>query len=239
MKGLGMEQNALEHLRRQIFCLEGSRFRGGDGVVSSGCRPVDELLPEAGLHRGAVVEWLTAGAGVGASTLALLAAREASGEGGRLIVVDSRREFYPPALIRFGISAEQFLVVYTVDPADHLWALDQALRCRGVAAVLAWPEQLDGRTFRRLQLAAEEGGGLGLFVRSARVRNAPSWAETRFLVEPLPLVAAGPGLRRVRISLLRCRGSSGERSVDVEINDDGYQTHSLPLAARLVKPAAS
>ena len=140
----------LERLRRQIFHLEGSRFRGGDGVVSSGCRPVDELLPEEGLHRGAVVEWFSAGDGVGAGALALLAAREACGEGGRLVVVDARREFYPPALIRFGIPMEQFLVVHAVGLADHLWALDQSLRCRGVAAVLAWPEQLDGRTFRRL-----------------------------------------------------------------------------------------
>jgi protein ImuA len=229
----------LESLRRQIFQLEGSRFRGGDGVVSSGCRAVDELLPARGLHRGAVAEWFAAGDGVGAGGLALLAAREVCGAGGKLIVIDSRRELYPPALVRFGIPLEQFLVVYAVGPADHFWALDQALRCRGVAAVLAWPEQLDGRTFRRLQLAAEEGGGLGLFVRSTRVRNDPSWAETRFLVEPLPFVAAGPGLRHVRISLLRCRGGSGGQSIDVEINDDGYQTHPLPLAARLVQPAAS
>jgi protein ImuA len=156
-----------------------------------------------------------------------------------LIVVDSRREFYPPALIRFGIPVEQFLVVHAVGNADHLWALDQSLRCRGVAAVLAWPEQLDGRTFRRLQLAAEEGGGLGLFVRPAMARNAPSWAETRFLVESLPMAAARRGLRRLRICVLRCRGGIGGRSVDVEINDDGYETHSVPLAARLATPAAS
>ncbi len=229
----------LERLRRQIFHLEGSRFRGGDGVVSSGCRPVDELLPEEGLHRGAVVEWFSAGDGVGASALALLAAREACGEGGRLVVVDARREFYPPALIRFGIPMEQFLVVHAVGLADHLWALDQSLRCRGVAAVLAWPEQLDGRTFRRLQLAAEEGGGLGLFVRSAAARNAPSWAATRFLVESLPIAAARHGWRRVRIRVLRCRNGIGGRSVAVEINDDGYKTHSVPLAARRAKPAAS
>ena len=229
----------LESLQRQIFRLEGSRFRNGDGVVSSGCRAVDELLPEGGLHRGAVAEWFAAGDGVGAGGLALLAAREACGEGGKLIVIDSRREFYPPALVRFGIPMEQLLVVHTVGQADHFWALDQALRCRGVAAVLAWPEQLDGRTFRRLQLAAEEGGGLGLFVRPAAARNAPSWAATRMLVEPLPSAAARSGVRRVRIHVLRCRNGTGGRSVDVEINDDGYQTHSLPLAARLAQPAAS
>ena len=36
------------------------------------------------------------------------------------------------------------------------------LRCGGVAAVWASLESVDDRTFRRLQLAAEEGGALGL-----------------------------------------------------------------------------
>ncbi len=234
-----MEPCDLEQLRQQIFCLEGSRFHKGDGLVSSGCRAVDELLPEGGLHRGALAEWFAAGESIGATALALLAARQACGEGGMLIVADGRREFYPPALVRFGIPMGQFLVVHASSQADHFWALDQALRCRGVAAVLAWPNQLDGRTFRRLQLATEEGGGLGLVVRPAAARNAPSWAATRFLVEPLPIAAGRRGLRRVRINVLRCRGGIGPRSVDVEINDDGYQTHPLPLAARLATPAAS
>jgi len=39
---------------------------------------------------------------------------------------------------------------------------------------------------RRLQLAAEQGGGLGLLIRPEAVRHQPSWADVRLLVEPLP-----------------------------------------------------
>jgi hypothetical protein len=122
-------------------------------------------------------------------------------------VLDHAREFYPPAAAALGLRLESLVVVQAARPADNLWALDQALRCTGVAAVVAWPEKIDARTFRRLQLAAEEGGSLGLLLRPARVRDEPSWADVRLLVEPQPGKAAGE--RRLRIEILRCRAAPG------------------------------
>jgi hypothetical protein len=111
--------------------------------------------------------------------------------------------------------------------------LDQSLRCRGVTAVLAWPENLAGRTFRRLQLAVEEGGGVGMFIRPDAVWREPSWADVRLLVEPLPSASPQSNRRRLRIHLLRCRGGAGGASLDVELDDE---THPVHLAARLAKP---
>jgi protein ImuA len=222
----------LETLRQKIIRLEGARSGGNRGAVRSGCRPLDELLPDGGLRRGTLAEWLAAGDGAGACTLALLAARESCRDGGVLVVLDSGGEFYPPAAVRLGIPLEQMLVVRAGDLADNLWALDQSLRCRAVAAVMAWPEKLDGRTFRRLQLAAEEGGGLGLLIRPGAARHEPSWADVRFLVEPLPRGPA-PNARRLQIDLLRCRGSCEGRSVEVEIDDE---THTVHPPARRAEP---
>jgi hypothetical protein len=176
----------VEALRRQIARLEQSRPRSGNTPISSGCVPLDRLLPEGGFRRAALAEWLSAGEGSGATGLALAAACEACRDGGALVVLDRRREFYPPAAARLGIEPESLIVVQAGSQADEHWALDQALRSPGVAAVLAWPERLDGRTFRRLQLAAEEGGGLGLLIRPLVARQEPSWADVRLLVEPLP-----------------------------------------------------
>jgi protein ImuA len=239
----------LETLRREIIRLEESRHCGSQPVVSTGCGPLDELLPGGGVCRGTLAEWLAAGEGTGSGTLALLCAREACRDGGTLIVLDDRREFYPPSAVRLGIDLEQLIVVRANDAADNLWALDQSLRCRAVAAVLAWPEKLDGRVFRRLQLAAEEGGGLGLLIRPDAARGDPSWANVRVFVEPLPptnFCGAGVSpapencrrdacttMRRLRIHLLRCRGGTEGRSVDVELDHETYAVH---LAARLAEP---
>jgi protein ImuA len=187
-------QQLVEALRRQIA--HGQRTPGPEEApVSSGFRTLDELLPDGGFHRGTLVEWLAAGDGCGEASLALTAAREACRQGGALVVLDRAGEFYPPAVIGLGIEPGELLVVQTVSEADHAWALDQTLRCPAVAAVVAWPERLDAKTFRRLQLAAEQGGALGLLIRPEQVRHEPSWADVRLWVEPIapPLSHFGKG----------------------------------------------
>ena len=124
--------------------------------------------------------------GSGAGTLALLAARQALVRDGSaaLVVLDSRGDFCPPAAVRLGIAAHRLVVIHPDSVADHHWAMNQALRSSAAAAVLAWPPAIDDRTFRRWQLAAEEGGCFGLLVRPAAARVEPSWADVRLLVEP-------------------------------------------------------
>jgi protein ImuA len=154
--------------------------------VSSGCAALDRLLPDGGLRRGTLIEWFGGGLGSGAGLLALLAAREALRGGGPLVVIDRQRTFYPPAVLPWGIEMSRLILVRPTSDRDEQWSLDQVLRSADVAAVLAWPERLDSRTFRRLQLAAEQSGGLALLVRRAAARGQPSWAAVRWLVRPQP-----------------------------------------------------
>ncbi len=241
---------SLENLRRQIAGLEsGGRRRGGQ-PVSSGCAALDALLPHGGFCRGTLVEWLSP-AGGGACTLALLAAKHACRDGGMLAVFDHHREFCPPAAVRLGIEPEQLLVIHADTAADNHWAIDQALRSQAVAAALARPDRLDDRTFRRWQLAAEEGGCLAMLLRPETARGEPSWADVRLAVEPLPLAAsprnsnmrgrlAADGTsahtpcrkRLLRIVLLRCRGGSADRGIEVELDDETYRLYSLERRRR-------
>ena len=180
-------------------------------ALSSGCPALDRALPENGFRPGTLVEWLFRGEGDGTATLAFRAAAEAlravAGAcrgGGAVVVLDRTGEFYPLAAVAQGIEPGRLIVVHPGNKADHTWALDQALRCPAVAAVVAWPEsldgKLDGRTFRRLQLAVEQGGGLGLLVRPESVRSQPSWADVRLLGRTAAaarrLMAGRPGTRR-------------------------------------------
>jgi protein ImuA len=261
----------LEELRERIARLEGTRRRD-HRFITSGCAALDQMLSgkrqdaasteerdavfteeedaasTGGFRRGSLVEWLFEGEASGAGTLALLAARAASDDGRLLVVMDSRGDFFPPAAIRLGIAIEQLIVVRPQNAADHDWAMDQVLRSPVVAAVLAWPETLVQRTFRRWQLAAEEGGTLGLLLRPASARCEPSWADVRLLVEPVssrhaPSAVTSNGTRsmpatsmpatrvfatrRLRITLLRCRGTADGSMVDVELDDETYRMHSI------------
>jgi protein ImuA len=218
----------LEELRRRIARFEMPRA-SGPPPATSGCLPLDQFLPEKGFRRGTLIEWLSAGEGTGACTLALLTARQVCQNGGVLVVMDRRRDFCPPAAIRFGIRPEQCVVVRAESAADNDWAMDQVLRSPAVATVLAWPEKIDGRTFRRWQLAVEQGGGLGLLLRPATARGDPSWADVRLLVEPRRS-AARSHTRLLRMIFLRCRGGTDGHCVDVELDDETYRVH--PAAGR-------
>ena len=103
---------------------------------------------------------------------------------GAFVVVDSRREFYPPAAAALGVPLERTVIVQPRNHADALWALEQSLRSGAAAVVLGWIGALPNAAFRRLQLAAETGGSLGFLLRPIGCRAQPSWAEMRLLVEP-------------------------------------------------------
>jgi len=187
-------------------------------IVSSCCEALDRLLPAGGFRRGTLVEWLSNSSGSGAGTLAMLVARQAALEGGAVVVMDRHHWFYPPAAAALGVDLEHVIIVRPDTARDEIWALDQSLRCPGVAAV--WSslgDQLDQRDFRRLQLAAEIGASLGLLLRPATVRGKPTWSDVQLLVEPRPTQSADA--RRLHVQLTRCRGHLQPRAeVDLEID---------------------
>lgn len=198
--------------------------------VTTGIAALDRLLPQGGVSRGTLVEWLGE-PGAGRSTLALLTAREACREGGSLVAIDRPRRLYPPAAARLGIDLERLIVVRPQNQADERWAVHQALSCPAVAAVLCWPEKLDDRTFRRWQLAAERGKCLGLVVRPEQARAQPAWSEVRLLVRGLPVRRLpAEGNRRMRVEVVHCRGASAEKCVELEFDD---ATSAVHLVAEL------
>ncbi len=202
-----------EQLRGWESALEDEPKQG----TTSGCSQLDALMPQGGFSPGSLVEWVAAGPGSGATTLALAVARAACGEDGWLVVIDTAGTFYPPAAAALGAPLRRMLLVRPPSGNVARWATDQALRCPGVAVVLAWPETLDSTTFRRWQLAVEQSRVLGLLVRPAAALREPSWAEARLLVEPC---LSEDDFRRWRIELLHARGGWGGRTADLGIHHE-------------------
>jgi protein ImuA len=228
----------LEELRRRVRRLEGIAGEGGR-VLPLG-PALDAALPEGGLPLGCLHE-IGAGASAGddpwggAATgfAAALAGRVAAEHGPVLWLPSPARrrhgpapgaldpgsfegaEPYGPGLAAWGLAPERLLVVRAATGAELLWALEEALRCRGLGAALAEVEEIDPTSARRLQLAAEAGGVTAFLLRPGSPpsghRRAPAAAAvTRWAVTPVPGRAEGsrPGLGAPlwRLDLLRCRG---------------------------------
>lgn len=241
----------LDDLRQKLKTLENAGKSAVSAVISSGSAELDRLLPAGGFRSGALVEWLVDGSGCGAGTLAILAARQACQNGGALVVIDRRRQFYPPAATALGIDLGRTFVVQPQNERDEYWALTQTLACSAVAAVWATIERIDARSFRRLQLAAETSGCLGLLLRPAKVQGEPTWSDVQLLVVPRP-ISSGPsqdtkGGWRLQVQIVRCRGGTSGGVVDLEMDEvtgalrkvsKNDETHSLRLAAQLAHPTA-
>ena len=209
---LAKQLRRFERDQKQVTSNSTKLLRNKDRLISTGIAPLDALLPEGGLRPGSLVECLAVGRGSGAGTLIyLIAARLTHPQNDRtsrnLVVIDSQQEFYPPAANQLGIDLRRTIVVRP--PNDNaLWAFEQSLRCSGVAVAVSSLGRLDDRVFRRLQLAAETGGGIGLLFRSARFRRQPSWADIRLQISPRPVATANAFFRRLHVELIRCRGQS-------------------------------
>lgn len=234
----------IARLREELVAGEQVRF--ADQPLSTGCQACDTLLPGAGLRRGTVLEWLSPNCGSGAASLALAAARNVLAAGGALVVCDRQAKLAPMALTAFATDLKRVIIVRAKSDADHLWAIDQALRSSAVAIVLARVARLNDKTSRRLQLAAEQGGAIGLLVRPANIRGQPTWAEAQLLVTPL----AGHARRAWRVECVRARGSTeAHRPVDLEwhattgtlqpLSTDHAAPHSLSLVSSLGGAARS
>jgi hypothetical protein len=91
--------------------------------------------------------------------------------------------------------------------------------------------------FRRWQLAAEQGRGLGLLVQSSAAGGWPSWADVQLRVRALPTAADVLAPRRLDVELLRCRGGPAGKSVSLEIDEETGMIHA-PNTRHLVSPLA-
>ena len=178
----------LRRLRRMLEGYQRRRRRGGRPSVPTGVARLDEALPHGGLPTGAITEMLSPFEGAGAMELAFRAARAAAGGSRTIVVVDTRGDFYPPAAWRLGIAQDRLLVIRAPQIDQALWVIDQTLRCSAVAAVVAPIPRIDRASSRRLQLAAESTGAVGLLLRSASDRGH-SFAAVQMLVEPVNPVA--------------------------------------------------
>ncbi len=211
-------------------------------AISSGCPQLDKILPGGSFRRGQLVEWLETGPGSGATTLALITAQQAAQRGGVITIMDREKQFFPPAAAALGMDLGNLLIIQAASRQDHFWALDQVLRCPAIAAVWASLKHVEPRDYRRLQLAVEQSGCLGLFTRPVQVRGQPSWSQIQLLVEP----HGGSCNRRWRIEVIRARGDRTGRAVILEMDETTgtlrepsheYKTDSLHTPAQLASPA--
>jgi protein ImuA len=203
---------------------DGARGSSGakyGGRIATGWPEIDAAL-DGGLIGGALHEWFGLEDEPGESwtpplCILLHLARRAldAGAGPLWLVWIGRRCLpYPGALVGEGGRDRRLLersLWVSINGTQHgLWAIDQALRCPAVGAVIAEGAGFDMAATRRVQLAARTHGTLAMLVRPPAERAELSAAQTRWGVRWAP----APRLLNPvwSVELLRCKGSRPDRT---------------------------
>jgi protein ImuA len=200
-------------------------------VLAIGAAAVDRALPGGGLAPAALHE-IQGGGAATAFAAALAARRLDQGVAGPVLWCRAAAGLYPPGLAGFGLEADRLILVRGRNDRELLWALEEGLVSGRLAVVVGEVRRLDLTASRRLQLAAEAGGGMALLLRPDAADGA-SAALTRWRLESAPSGPASghPGVGAVRLwaRLVRCRGGAvGDWLLEW---DDA--THTFNLAAVL------
>ena len=94
---------------------------------------------------------------------------------------------YGPGLDETGVAPERLITVTAPHSRDALWAMEEALRCRVVGAVIGEirTRAVEQIVMRRLSLAAAASGTLGVVLRPLP-DNEPSTFATRWIIKAAP-----------------------------------------------------
>jgi protein ImuA len=229
-------QARLADLRRYLAEAEG--FGQEAGALPFGRPEIDDALPWQGLPLAALHEVENAGAGdedgAAATFLAGILARLAPAR--PVLWCLQRPDLHAPGLALAGLDARRLVLLRAPNERDILWAMEEGLRSRALAAVVGEVEALSMSASRRLQLAAESTGVTGFVLHRNAGHTAASAAVTRWRVAAMPSapVAGEPGIGqpRWRVELLRCRGGMPATWEMEACDEAGHVAVSAALADR-------
>ncbi len=207
----GTKADIIAQLKKDILPLQGFKTSLKNNVVDATLGPIKNAFPGSSFPLAAIHEFISVNKEEGAATGGFVAALIASlmRGGGVAIWISAARNIFPPALKSFGIAPEKIIFINLKKEKEIGWAMEEALKCKGLSAVIGELPELSFTTSRRLQLAVEQSQVTGFIIR-CNPRNINTTAcVTRWRIKPIPSqleeTMPGLGFPSWRVELVKVR----------------------------------
>jgi protein ImuA len=219
----------IDELQKKISHLQGNQQRYSEPIFPIGLGEMESAFPEKAFPKGVIHEMISTsseGATCTSGFISVVLGKIMQQSGYCLwISTIPRRSIYPPALKAFGIDPEKILFVDTPKTKDTLWAIEEALKCDSLVAVVGELTELNFNDSRRLQLAVEQSHVTGFIHRfQPKIQNAVACA-TRWKINSMASTESdlpGLGFSRWDVQLLKVRnGQPG--NWQVQWSPDGLE----------------
>ncbi|MBC7936580.1 MAG: Error-prone repair protein ImuA [Rhizobacter sp.] len=201
----------IAQLQKDILPLQGFKKNRNSTILDLNLGPVKNAFPNAQFPIGAVHEFCYTGAEDAAATSGFVSGVLASlmRTGGVSIWISADRMIFPPALQSFGIAPDKIIFIDLQKESDIEWAMEEALKCNGLAAVVGEMPELSFTASRRLQLAVEQSQVTGFILRRNPRSLSTTACVTRWKITSIPTILAddmpGVGFPCWKVELLKVR----------------------------------
>ncbi len=214
MSMLQTKKDIISQLQKSILLMQGFTLASANGAESVGLGLVESAFPNGVFPTGTIHEFLTiqpeqaaASGGFISGILNSLMER-----GGACLWISMSRSLFPPALKVFGIEPDRIIFVDLKREKDVLWVTEEALKCPGLAAVVAEMKEISFTQSRRLQLAVEQSKVTGFILRSDPRKLSATACIARWNISSLPSELQdgmpGVGFPRWNVELLKVRNGN-------------------------------
>jgi protein ImuA len=208
------QRKLVSKLQQEILLWQGFKPQVAAIGDSIGLGGIESAFPNGVFPKKAIHEFLTlvpehaaASDGFIAGLLAVLME-----DGAACVWISTSRRLFPASLRAFNVEPERIIFMDVKTEKDVLWIMEEALKCKCLAAAVAEINSLNLIESRRLQLAAEESGVTGFILRKDARKTISSVATARWQISPLPSETEdglpGLGFPRWQVELLKVRNGN-------------------------------
>ncbi len=244
----GSKADIIAQLKKEILPLQGYK-PANQQQDAMGLGPINEAFPNQQFPLAAIHEFCCTHqeslAATGGFIAGILSAIHKNG--GAAVWIGTNSHIFPPALNYFGLHPERFIFVMMKRDKDIIWAMEEALKCSGLMAVIGEMSALSFTASRRFQLAVEETGVTGFIIRTDNRILQTNACMSRWKINPIPTITEdelpGLGFPRWQVELVKIRnGKPGSWQLEwasgrfQHISPHNISSHSISSENELLIP---